>query len=90
MSDTRGMHDAWITKLQRIQNTDLFTYNFYQEERMVKTMRKPKHAGQGFASFDDVADTGDVKIVEGWHGTGSFSAANIYNDRQDGALRQAE
>ena len=23
--------------------------------------------------------------VEGWHGTGTFPAENIYNDRQDGA-----
>ena len=87
MSDTKGMHDAWITKLQRIQNTDLYTYNFYQEERMAKTMRKPQDGGQGFESFDELAGTGKVKILEGWHGTGGFPAANIYNDRQDGAFR---
>ena len=87
MSDTKGMHDAWITRLQRIQNTDLYTYNFYQEERMAKTMRKPQDGGQGFESFDELAGTGKVKILEGWHGTGGFPAANIYNDRQDGAFR---
>jgi|EP01046_Picozoa_sp_COSAG06_P009883 hypothetical protein len=36
-SDTRGMHDAWITSLHRIQNTDLFTYFESQKKRLIKS-----------------------------------------------------
>ena len=60
------MADAWITKLQRIQNLDLYTYFTFQEQRL----------------------RGSAK-VDGWHGTGNFPAANIYNDRQDGASATA-
>eukprot|EP01046_Picozoa_sp_COSAG06_P048178 COSAG06_NODE_7149_length_2609_cov_1.361355_1_plen_551_part_10 len=41
VSDLKGMDDAWITDLKRIQNTDLFTFNHFQEVRMAKTMRPP-------------------------------------------------
>jgi hypothetical protein len=71
-SDRNGLHDAWITKLQRIQNTSLFVYNDFQRSRL---------AGQANIKKDQ------VKSVQGWHGTGNFDAVNIYNDQQDGALQ---
>ncbi len=71
-----GMHDAWITKLQRIQNPDLYTYYDSQKQRIGKT-----------PGATDVA-SGEVKQVRGWHGTGGFPAENIYNDRQDGFMMQ--
>lgn len=69
-SDRHGMHDAWITKLQRIQNSDLYTYYDSQKQRIAKTegAKDPK--------------TGKVKETKGWHGTGGFDAVNIYEDRQ--------
>ena len=73
-SDHKGMHDAWITKLFRIQNTDLYTYNDFQKQRLKKS-----------ASASGLDDKGEARQTVGWHGTGGFDAANIYNDRQDGA-----
>ena len=70
------MHDAWITKLQRIQNPDLFTYYDSQKQRIGKTRN----------AID--AKSGEVKQVRGWHGTGGFPAENIYMDRQDGFMMQ--
>lgn len=71
-SDVRGMHDAWITKLQRIQNSDLYAYYDTQLRRVSKST----------GACDD--STGAVKQTRGWHGTRGFPAANIYTDRQDG------
>ena len=72
MSDTKGLHDAWVTKLQRIQNSDLYTYYDSQLTRV----------GRNSAATDP--KTGQVRETMGWHGTGGFPAENIYNDRQDG------
>ena len=72
LSDTKGLHDAWVTKLQRIQNSDLYTYYDSQLTRIGRNpaARDPK--------------TGQVRETMGWHGTGGFPAQNIYSDRQDG------
>ena len=64
------MQDAWITKLQRVQNPDLYTYYDSQKKRIART----PGAVEG--------TSGEVKQVRGWHGTGGFPAENIYNDRQ--------
>ena len=69
-SDLRGMHDAWITKLERIQNIDLYA-NY-------DTMKDKLKRGNGV----------DSREVNGWHGTGNFDAANIYEDKQDGFMMQ--
>ena len=84
MSDVAGMQDAWITKLERIQNTDLYTFNDHHRQKLLKTMRTPQLGGKGFVdgTYDVAKGTGEVMEVESWHGTGSFSAANIYEDRQ--------
>eukprot|EP01051_Picozoa_sp_SAG22_P003926 SAG22_NODE_201_length_15391_cov_7.662176_3_plen_491_part_00 len=75
-SDTRGMHDAWITKLQRIQNSDLLTYYESQKQRIAKTP----------GAQDPLTET--ARETKGWHGTSDFSAKNIYEDRQDGFMMQ--
>ena len=51
-------------------------------------MRKPDAGGMGFVNDsykitrdehgNVILEEGDVKTVEGWHGTGSFDASNIY------------
>jgi hypothetical protein len=40
-SDSRGLHDAWITKLERIQNADLYTYFIGQEARLKQGLLDP-------------------------------------------------
>ena len=95
-SDLRGMHDAWITKLERIQNTDLYanfdtmkdklkrTNENRESEEVVacKCTRNPHHS---LISRDVASDT---LIVFPGHGTGNFDAANIYEDKQDGFMMQ--
>eukprot|EP01043_Picozoa_sp_COSAG02_P078702 COSAG02_NODE_17852_length_976_cov_1.118586_2_plen_170_part_00 len=78
-SDTQGMQDAWITKLYRIQNADLYTYFHSQKEKLIQTN------GDGVAPKAFTSE-GMMKEVLGWHGTGQFDASNIYEDRQDGFM----
>ena len=77
VSDLKGMSDGWITKLERIQNTDLFAYFDAQRERIQNSS----------ADHNRLDDKGNVKEVLGWHGTGNFDAANV-SQLSDSSLSQ--
>ena len=97
-SDTRGMHDAWITQLYRIQNPDLYTYFEQKRQQLTRTNgqnRLGRKAFDGLATdsslvanpvaMDPLEDPmGKIRAVVGWHGTRTFDAENIYNDQQHG------
>lgn len=78
-SNRQGLTDAWITKLERVQNPDLYAYHLFQRERVGK-------------SVVTHANTSKIKArkrqAEAWHGTGGFDALNICNDKQDGFMMQ--
>ena len=54
-SDLHGMHDAWITKLERIQNTDLYTNNDTMREKLKRSNKaesKEVRGWYGTGNFD--------------------------------------
>ena len=57
-----------------------YTYFKLQEERIANTQGRDQ-------ADDDIPMR--VATTDGWHGTGTFPAENIYNDRQDGAPQRA-
>ena len=73
-SDEKGLHDAWITKLERVENAELYKNFQLQQLRLQHTVNK----GKG----------GPVLMAEAWHGTGNFDAKHICEDRQAGFLIQ--
>lgn len=82
MSDLDGLSDTWITKLERIQNSDLYTWHDSVKQKL-KTSSESANV-----EADTLDDQGQVKEVLGWHGTGSFDARSIYEDHQDGFMMQ--
>jgi len=78
-----GMTDAWMVKLQRIQNEELFAFTDFQKERIAKTMQVGDKKDVAIAELKK-----EVPVWEGWHGTGGFCASNIYRDDQDGFMMQ--
>lgn len=79
-NSSQGLNDAWITKLERVQNPDLYAYHHFQRERAGKT-------------FVTNANTSKIKKAsnsetEAWHGTSGFDALNICNDKQNGFMVQ--
>jgi hypothetical protein len=83
-SDLIGMHDAWITQLRRIQNPSLYTYYSQQKDRLKKSNGPNQDGVQDLRSERAFTQDGNIREVNGWHGTGTFDAANIYTDKQDG------